>query len=179
MELNRIASLLESEDSKDLEEARRLTREILTNITAKISALFLDRLKLMWLIASSKRNSEAILQLGREYELIKKFSELTKEQKWDYKMVEMLIWLITASWKEKQRQILSRSSVFVRENIDSSELLSNLLGYILVQSAQNLQNKKDIHNMGVALIPNPYKNALHTFYWRKYLCNRNLHKRMI
>lgn len=127
MDLNEIEWLLKSDDPKDLEEARRLTREILTDITSKMSILFLDRLELMWLIASSKRNSEAILQLDREYELIKKFSELAEEKWEDKQMIEMLIWLITASWKEKQRQILDRNSVFVKENIDHNKLLSNLL----------------------------------------------------
>jgi len=127
MDLSKIEHLLKSENQEDLEKARKLTREILTDITSKMSTLFLDRLELMWLIASSKRNSEAILQLDREYELIKKFSQLAEEKWEDKQMIEMLIWLITASWKEKQRQILGRNSVFVKEDINQETLLSNLL----------------------------------------------------
>ncbi len=68
--LNTVKKLLESEDSNDLVNARILTREILTWITENISSLFIERQKLMWMIASSKRKAESILQLWREYELI-------------------------------------------------------------------------------------------------------------
>jgi len=122
-----IKSLLESDDDNDLQEARIMTRNILTEMTSNIATIFLDRLKLMWLIASSKRKSEAILQLNREYELIYKFSEIAKNDWWNEKMVEMLIWLITAAWKEKQRQILWRDTVFVKENLSKEELTNNLL----------------------------------------------------
>lgn len=39
----------------------------------------------------------------------------------------MIMWLITAAGKEKQRKILGRDSVFVEENIDRVTLTDNLL----------------------------------------------------
>gem|GEM_PF-5824348 len=47
MDLSKIEHLLKSENQEDLEKARKLTREILTDITSKMSTLFLDRLELM------------------------------------------------------------------------------------------------------------------------------------
>ncbi len=126
-DFSEIKILLESDNDIDLQEAREKTRDILTEMTSSIATIFLNRLELMWLIASSKRKSEAILQLDREYELISKFSEIAKNDWWNEKMVEMLIWLITAAWKEKQRQILWRDTVFVKENISKEELNNNLL----------------------------------------------------
>lgn len=122
-----IEQLLESNNNDSLLEARKLTREELSRITTDMSSLFLERQKLMWLIASSKRNSEAILQLDREYELILKFWEIANSIWEDERMIEMLIWLITAAWKEKQKKILERSSVFVKENIPIEILKKNLL----------------------------------------------------
>jgi hypothetical protein len=42
-----ISALLSSENSKDLKKARELTRELLTEMTANIASIFLDRLVLM------------------------------------------------------------------------------------------------------------------------------------
>lgn len=122
-----IWDLLNNNDDDSLQKARALTREELNRITTNISTLFLERQKLMWLIASSKRNSEAILQLDREYELILKFWEIANSMWEDERMIEMLIWLITAAWKEKQKKILERNSVFVREDIPIEKLKQNLL----------------------------------------------------
>lgn len=125
--LSQVWILLNSENQEDLRKARELTRELLTEMTSKIASIFLDRLILMWQIASSKRKSEAILQLDREYDLIMKFSEIAKNSWEDERMMQMLIWLITATWKEKQRQILDRKNVFVQEEISLEELRNNLL----------------------------------------------------
>ncbi len=56
-----------------------------------------------------------------------KFSEIAQEKWEDKNMIEMLIWLITAAGKEKQRKILERDNVFVKEDISKTELKSNLL----------------------------------------------------
>ena len=95
-------------------------------MTSNIVSIFLDRLELMWLIASSKKKSDSILQLDREYELISKFSQIASNRWEDERMTEMLIWLIISAWKEKQRQILERQTVFLEENITREELSNNL-----------------------------------------------------
>lgn len=137
--------LLNSENQEDLKKARELTRELLTEMTSKIASIFLDRLILMWQIASSKRKSEAILQLDREYDLIMKFSEIAKNSWEDERMMQMLIWLITAAWKEKQRQILDRKNIFVKEEITQEELRRNLLS-LTSEVAENYSDYWDWFN---------------------------------
>lgn len=122
-----IEALLSSDDQEKLEEWRRLEREKITSDTLSIVEFFLSRQASMWRIARSKRKLDGILKLDREYELINKFSEMFEKAWEDSRMAEMLIWLLTAAWKEKQRKILERDSVFVKENLSQEELLDNLL----------------------------------------------------
>lgn len=126
-QLDEIKQLLLSFRNEDLDRARELTREILTNITNTLVRLLWTRQQLMELIASSKRQSEAILQLDREYILIEYFKWVAKEIWLDPDCVTQYIWLITAAGKETQRQILNRDTVFIAETLSPETLRTNLL----------------------------------------------------
>ncbi len=85
------------------------------------------RQEFMGLIAASKKQWDAILQLEREWEVIKHAGIIARESGEDEKYTEMLVWMITAAAKEKQRKILGRKSVFVDEWITVWMLRSNAI----------------------------------------------------
>ena len=130
-----IASLLKSTDPTDLSKARALTRGVLDEITSIIFEEFFRRQHLMGAIASSKREGEPILQLQREFEVISSAQQKAAEAWEDTNYAAMLMWLITASAKEKQRQILNRDSVFVPEVIDPLVLRNNAISLRNVAAA--------------------------------------------
>lgn len=122
-----IQELLASSNPDDLTEARRLARIILDSINDGILNALLYRQRLMAIIAASKRQGEPILQLQREFEIILAAQNKATESWEDPDFSEMIMWLITAAGKEKQRKILNRNSVFVEEQIDRTTLTENLL----------------------------------------------------
>lgn len=125
--LENIQLLLASQNQAELTEARKQTRLILDEINDGILSALLYRQRLMAIIASSKRKWEPILQLQREFEIIIGAQNKAIESWEDPAYAEMIMWLITAAGKEKQRKILGRDSVFVEEKIDRVTLTDNLL----------------------------------------------------
>jgi len=81
----------------------------------------------MWLIAQSKKEGDPILQLEREWEVINNAGNLAWESGEDVNYAEMLVWMITAAAKDKQRKILWREQVFVKESLSEEDWRKNLL----------------------------------------------------
>ncbi|MDD2891602.1 MAG: methyltransferase domain-containing protein [Candidatus Gracilibacteria bacterium] len=125
--LTEIEQLLASQNPTELTEARKLTRMILDEDNDSLLLTFLKRQLLMSIIASSKRQGDPILQLQREFEIILWARNKAIESREDPEYAEMLMWLITAAGKEKQRKLLGRDSVFVEEKLDKATLTNNLL----------------------------------------------------
>lgn len=125
--LTEIKRLLASSDSVDLIRARELAREILTKITHILITGLWNRQQCMEIIAASKKEWEAILQLDREHTLLNHFKRVWKDLWLDEDFVTQYIWLITAAGKDLQRKILWRETVFVREQIPREQLTRNLL----------------------------------------------------
>lgn len=124
--------LANSTDKEVLWKARIEVRNILDSINIAIVRTFMYRQQFMWLIAASKKEWDPILQLEREWEVIKNAGNIAIEAWEDEKYTEMLIWMITAAAKDKQRKILDRELVFVQEEIDR---------WILFQNSINLRDK--------------------------------------
>ena len=119
--------LAKSSDPSEQARARELARWEITHITESILDLIGKRQNLMWIIAESKRRSDPILMLDREYELLHKFSS----RAWEFGMtpeeIEFLVWTITAFAKNKQQTLLGRDNVFIHEYISPEQLRANLL----------------------------------------------------
>lgn len=116
-EKENLLELAKSSDSSEQAKARELARWEITRITESILELFGKRQELMGIIAESKRRSDPILMLDREYELLHKFSA----RAWEFGMtpeeIEFLVWTITAFAKNKQQALLGRDNVFIHEYI--------------------------------------------------------------
>ena len=119
--------LWSSKDKEILLKARQDVRAILDGINIAIIRTFMFRQEFMGLIAASKKEWDPILQLEREWEVIKNAGNIAKESGEDEQYTEMLVWMITAAAKEKQRKILGRDSVFIDEGINTWVLRNNAI----------------------------------------------------
>ena len=122
-----VETLANSNDKEILGKARLEVRAILDGINIAIVRAFMYRQEFMGLIAASKKEWDSILQLEREWEVIKNAGNIAIEAWEDEKYTEMLVWMITAAAKEKQRKILGRDTVFVKEILTQEESRNNLL----------------------------------------------------
>ena len=128
IDLSGIVSILtNSHDPQELWIARGQVRSILDRINIALVRTYLYRQAFMWLIAQSKKEGDPILQLEREWEVINAAGNLAKESEEDINYAEMLVWMITAAAKDKQRKILWREHVFVKEELSDEDGRKNLL----------------------------------------------------
>ena len=122
-----VETLWSSKDKEILLRGRQDVRAILDGINIAIIRTFMFRQKFMGLIAASKKEWDPILQLEREWEVIKNAGTIARESGEDEQYTEMIVWLMTAAAKEKQRKILGRNSVFIDEGISISVLRDNAI----------------------------------------------------
>jgi chorismate mutase len=105
--IENIKQLLYSDKQEDKDRGRNIVREQISLITDEIVTLFLERQELMKYIAEAKKNNEPIFQFSRELELLYKYESkhknLSEEEK---EFLHMIIRMIMAAGKEKQRKIL-------------------------------------------------------------------------
>lgn len=120
--------LTNSTNLQELWVARSQVRGVLDKINIALVKTYLYRQAFMWLIAQSKKEGDPILQLEREWEVINTAGDLARESNEDVNYAEMLVWMITAAAKDKQRKILWRDNVFVKEKLSEEDWRKNLLG---------------------------------------------------
>ncbi len=128
IDLSEIVRILtNSTNPQELWIARGQVRWILDRINVALVKTYLYRQAFMWLIAQSKKEGDPILQLEREWEVINAAGNLALESNEDVNYAEMLVWMITAAAKDKQRKILWRDHVFVKEKLSDEDWRRNLL----------------------------------------------------
>lgn len=113
----------ENQEGVSLEKARL----VLAKTSAAILALFHLRQIDSWLIANAKKWWEAILDMQREFAVIKWAWDKAIEAWLDSRLTETLMWMITAMSKEVQRVLLKRDSVFILEKLNPEQWRWNLL----------------------------------------------------